>query len=190
MSSSPRSVRIEDHAMNDDTTNKPTAIGTLPSPLFPVNELLALEITVAIMPLFEAKDIQINDIPEKIRRIVLDASRRQHERIAQTGRPMIKAPQARSLDDLEWTHQLDEWKLTDFMAETAEPSDPLGDAEVGETVADLSRRGISPRRPYNTTTPSATSSALPARCRRHVRCVVVGLLAIASLLLGDMAAAV
>jgi hypothetical protein len=91
-------------------TNEPVAVRTVLSPLFPVSELLALEITVAIMPLFEAEDIRINEMPERIRRIVLDALRRQHQRIAETGPPIIEDRPAHSPDYEEWMRQLDAWK--------------------------------------------------------------------------------
>ena len=110
--------------MNDQTAQKPTAVGSLLSSLFPADELLALEITIAVMPLFEAENIQINDIPEKIRRIVLDVLRRQYKRIAEADRPMINHKQARRLNDQEWTRQLDEWKMSDSVAETTKPADP------------------------------------------------------------------
>jgi hypothetical protein len=109
-------MMTEDHVMNDDKAHERTVARTPLSPLFPINELLALEITVAIMPLFKVEDIQINHMPKKIRRIVLDALHCQYPRIAQTDGPMIEdQEEARPLSDEEWTRQLDEMKLSDFV---------------------------------------------------------------------------
>ena len=76
------------------------------------------------MPLFKAENSQINDIPEKVRRIVLDALRRQYQRIVEVDRPTINHEPARRLNDQEWTRQLDEWKISDSVAETTKLSDP------------------------------------------------------------------
>jgi hypothetical protein len=110
-------MMVEDQTMNDDTANKTTTARTFLSPLFPVNELLALEITVAIMPLFEIKDIPINVLPEKVRHIVLDALRRQHQRLAEAGPPMILDQSTPRLSDKEWADQVDKMNLSDFVEE-------------------------------------------------------------------------
>jgi hypothetical protein len=95
---------VEDHVMTD----QPVTVRPLLS--FPVNELLALQITVAIMPLFEAEDIRISEMPEKIRRIVLDALRHQYQRIAEIGAPTIEDRPAHNPGYEEWMRQLDAWE--------------------------------------------------------------------------------